>query len=50
MQPVDGCTGLEGKRKANGVPAWCAHSLTNFCVLNNLKITNSVLRCKDIHK
>jgi len=32
MQPVDGCSGLEGKRKAirDGAP------LANFCVLNNL--------------
>jgi hypothetical protein len=46
MQPVDGCTGLEGKRKASRDGS--THS--NFCVLNNLKITNSFLRCKDIHK
>ena len=38
MQPVDECTGLEGKQKANGDGS----TLANFSVFNNLKITNNI--------
>jgi len=43
MQPVDRCTGLEGKQKANGDGS----TLVNFSVFNNLKITNIIFRHKD---
>jgi hypothetical protein len=40
MQPVDGCTGSEGKQKTNRDGS----TLTNFCVFNNLKLTNVIFR------
>lgn len=46
MQPVDRCSGLEGKQTANKDGS----TLENICVFNNLKITNMIFRHKDIQK